>query len=414
MNDTATQQGAARQEPPTRDPDLKDGEVVVHRSARDIALEAMAERQEKERVDELNEAIAHDPGLADEQRRIDGAIRQANAEAGINHEEAIPVFGNDGAAVVRPMHQPQPEPSNLPRNLQDDPLADFIEMRNGAPMVKAKVNGEDRLIPLADAKRQLQIGTAAEVRMQTAARYEQVVKDREARLSAGEAALSARMRAQAKPLVPAQPDLTEEDLLEEAKDIFSTAFSGTEEEAAIKLAKTLAKIKRTATPVAQSIDSDAVASKAASMVYGKLTAESKKKDVATGFKAFKSDYPDIIGDTQLFKMADDMTDTIEKQHPDWNASQIMDEAGKRTRAWVKHLSGKTDDTGNAPSRPPGSENSPVVTLDTQSRQERKAGLVRMPSPAAGAQYHEPDPVNESEQSPQDAFLQLKAARGQPV
>ena len=417
MNDTATQQGAARTEPPAVNPDLKDGEVAVSRSPRDVSLEAMAARQEQARVDELSEAIANDPDLAAQQNRIDSAIRTSNAEAGIRHEEAVPAYGSDGAASVESIHEPQPEPSSLPGSLQDDPLADFIEMRDGAPMVKAKVNGQDRLIPLADAKRQLQIGTAAEVRMQAAAKMESDAKERERRVTAGEAALAARLKTASQPAVPAEADLSDEDLLEEAKDIFNTAFSGTEEDAATKLAKTLAKIKRSATPMAQTaqIDANAVARQAASMVYGTLTEQSKKKDVAKGYKAFKDNYPEIVSDGQLFKMADDMTDQIEKENPDWDISQVMDEAGKRTRAWVKGLAGDTQDTGNKPPlTPPGNQNSPAVTLDTQARQDRKAGLVRMPTPAAGAQHHTPESESADEQSPQDAFKEIKKARGQPV
>jgi hypothetical protein len=328
------------------------------------------------------------------------------------------MYGNDGASSVQRMHE-QREPSSLPKKYEDDPLADFIEMQNGQPMVKAKVNGQDRLIPLADAKRQLQIGTAAEVRMQAAAKMESDAKALLAKVSAGEAALSARMKAASqKPAVPAQPDLTDEDLLNEAKDIFNTAFSGTEEEAAGKLAKTLAKIQKAATSKAQpqvQIDANAVARQAASMVYGTISAESRKKDVAASFKGFKDSYPEIVGDPMLFKMADDISDQIEKEHPDWSASQIMDEAGQRTRDWVKGLTGGKTDTGKKPtSKTPGDQNSPSVTLDTQTRQERKAGLVRMPTPAAGATHHTPEPVSEDDQSPQEAFLQLKKARGQPL
>ena len=269
MNDTATQQGAARIESPIVDPDVRPGETPVTKSPRDIALEAMGARQEQVRTDELKEAIAGDPGLAANQEAIDSEIRQANAEVGIVHQpEAVPAYGSDGAASVQPIHEPEPAPTALPGNLQDDPLADFIEMHNGTPMVKAKVNGQDRLIPLSDAKRQLQIGTAAEVRMQAAAQMETNAKSREAKVTAGEAALSARMKAASQPVVPAQADLTDESLLEEAKDIFNTAFTGSEDDAAEKLAKTLLKIKQSATPAAQpaQIDPNKIARQAASFL----------------------------------------------------------------------------------------------------------------------------------------------------
>lgn len=414
MNDTATQAGAAHSEPQVNPDVQSDEEVAIQSNPRNAALEAMAERQEQDRNQELQEALAADPGLASKQAAIEREIDEANAEAGIVHsDEQIPSYANDGAASIQQMHPQESQQSDLPKNLQDDPLADFIIMENGSPMVKAKVNGEERLIPLADAKRQVQIGVAAEVRMQNAAQAEKMIAEREQRVSAGEAALLARIKeTQSQPSVPAQPDLTDDELLNEAQDIFNTAFSGTEEDAAKKLAKTLAKIRNSAVArPTQQIDANQIAQQAASMAVGTLSEQARKKDVQKGYQDFKQNYPEIVNDPKLFRLADDMTETIEREHPDWGAAQIMDEAGKRTLSWVKDLSGQTQDT-NAPVS--GGQNSDAAAVTTQNRLERKQGLVRMPSPAAAAQWHEPEDTGQVEQSPSDAFLELKKARGQPV
>jgi hypothetical protein len=425
MNDTATQQGAAPSGPHV-DPDVKSDELEIRSNPRQAALDAMAERQEQERRQELDEALAADPDLAAAQARIDGQIAESNAEAGIYHDDT-PSYGgnidqNDGAASRKAMHQAQPEPArpDLPSNLQDDPMADFIEMVNGQPMVKAKVNGEDRFIPLPEAKRQVQIGVAAEIRMQSAAQKEKEIAAREQKLTASEAALQARSNVLAsQPTTPAKlpKGLSDKELEAQATEIFETAFSGTEEDAAKKLAKTLVRIRDSAAArvqPTQPIDTRAIAEQAASIATGTLTAQERKKDVTKGYKAFKDNYPDIVSDPYLFRMADDLTDQIEKEHPDWNISQVMDEAGQRTRAWVKDLSGQGEDTGANPNpQPPGNQNSPVSDVTTQTRQERKAGLVRMPSSAAAAQYAEPEQSAEGEQSPQDAFAELKRSRGQP-
>lgn len=414
MNDTATQQGAARNEPPPQDPDVNSDEVAVRPGPRQAQMEAMAERQEAARLQELDEAMAGDPGLASEQARINDAIVEANAEVGIRHEQTPIEAGLSTQQSIAPS---EPAQQGLPQNLQDDPLADFIEMQNGAAMVKAKVNGQDRLIPLADAKRQLQIGVAAEVRMQSAAEREKAAEARERRIIAGEAALVARLKQQqAQPAVPAEADLTEEDLLEEAQDIFNTAFSGTEEDAAKKLAKTLVKIRRSATPAQpqQQIDANEIARQAASMATGMLAQQNKKKDVNTAYQKFKTDYPEILSDANLFKMADDMTETIERENPNWEIAQVMDEAGKRTRNWVKGLSGQLSDTDDKSPLNSVNQNSPSATQSTQTRQDRKAGLVRMPTPAGAAIHSEPTQDSEGEQSPQDALRELRALRGQPV
>lgn len=427
MNDTATQTGAA--DTPTLDPDVDTSqEVEVKLSPRDAALAAMGDRQEQMRQEELQEAIENDPGLAANQAAIEKEIAEANAEAGITHEpDDTPSFGpvgsDDGAASRQAMHEPEPHP-DLPGTLQDDPLADFIEMHDGQPMVKLKVNGQEGLLPLADAKRQLQIGVSAEVRMQTAAERENALDARERKLTAGEAALSARMSTIAQPQQPAtpaqpQPGLSDEDLHEEAQGIFNTAFSGTEEDAAGKLAKTLIKIRDSAGRAAptQVVDPHAIAQEAAALATGTLTRQSRKKDVATGYQSFKDNYPEIVNDPRLFKMADDLTEVIEREHPDWNIADVMDEAGKRTRDWVKGLTGQPQDTEvDDPAPTPGDQNSPTVSeATTQHRQQRKAGLIPMPTQAGAAVHQEPEePSDDGGQSPQEAFLELKKARGQPV
>ena len=424
MNDTATQEGAAPSEPQV-DPDVKQDEIPTRPNPRAAALEAMAERQEQERRRELDEALAADPDLAAQQNRIDRAIADSNAEAGIVHpDEETPSYGGnidqyDGAASRQPMNQsPERDRPDLPQKLQDDPMADFIVMQNGAPMVKAKVNGEERLIPLADAKRQVQIGVAAEVRMQNAAQAEKLLNDRANKLTAGEAALAARMKVlQSQPSVPKKPDLTDEELEREATEIFETAFSGTEEDAAKKLAKTLVKIRDSAAARVQPtprLDTDAIARQAANIATGVLTEQSRKKDMTKAYEKFKGDYPEIMKDPHLYKMADGLTDQVEREHPDWNIAQVMDEAGKRTRDWVKGLRGDAEDTGDNPTpKPKPNQNSLVSDTTTQTRQERKAGLVRMPTQQGAAVYSEPEETGDVEQSPQAAFAELKKARGQP-
>ena len=420
MNDTATQTGAAPSRTPTLDPDVDASvEVELQANPRNVQLEAMADRQEAIRIAEIQTAVDNDPGLAANQAAIDGDIAAANAAAGITNEEDVPSYGhNDGAQSVQPLHKEvQAAPAALPTNLVDDPLADFIVMNGAVPMVKAKVNGEERLIPLADAKRQVQIGLSSEIRMQNAAGIEKRLDERDRKLSAGESALAARLRTvptrTATPATP-QADLSDDVLLAEANDIFNTAFSGTEEDAAKKLARTLVKIRNSAvaTPT-QSIDENAIANRAADAAYGRLSQESRKKDVQKGYSSFKTNYPDIMGDAKLYRMADDMTDQIEKEHPDWNISQVMDEAGNRTREWVRGLTGQPLDTGDTPPPTPGADNT-AVTLDQTNRLERKTGLVRMPTSAASAVHSEPELTGESEQSPHDAFMELKSSRGQPT
>lgn len=388
------------------DPDAKEGEVVVHENPRQAAIDAMTARMEQSRQTELDEAIAADPGLAAHQAELDNAIEVENAEARERGE--LPALDPDGAHTRQAMH-----PADDKAPASKDPLSEFVVMQKGVPMFQVKVNGQTQLIPLDQAKRQIQIGVAAETRMKQASIYEtnttRALDARERALTVKEQALL--QRTQAQPAVPAQADLSEADLLDEAREIFSTAFSGTEEDAARKLARVLTKIRSPGVSPAAPIDEAALISKATRAAVNVLKAEGQEKDVLTGYERFQKDYPDIMADPQLYKMADDMTDEIEKENPQWLISQVMDEAGKRTRAWVENITGKA----YVMPEPAMATKTPVNLLHpTQvNRQERKQGLVKIPAVAAGAVHQTPVDEPEHEQTPSEALAQLKAARGQP-
>ncbi len=406
---TATQvQGAAN-------PDVKIGEVVVKPNPRQVAIDAMTARMEHQRETEQIEDAAADPGLAHNQDAINREIQESNAAA-IAAGTLQPSDPNDGAASRIPMHPEQAAPvaDPLPAEIAADPLSEYIVMENGQPMFQAKVNGETKLIPLEQARRQIQIGTAAEVRMQQAAAFEQstthTLDERERGIAIREAALAQRTAAAPAP-VPAKADLTYEDLLDETREIFSTAFSGTEEDAAKKLATTLLKIRAPTAMSAVPIDERAIVSKAARAAVTAVQNVGKKQDVQDGYTQFKLDYPELMDDPILYKMADGMTDGIEQEHPDWKISQVMAEAGKRTRAWVNKVKGVEPD----PVPTPGTTNTPAPTQHpTQNRQERKAELVRMPTAAASAVHQAPADVPEEDQTPAEAFAELKSSRGQPT
>jgi len=419
---TATQQGAQSPQiakpttPPN--PDLAINEVVVKESPRYISIAAMSERMEANRIQEIQESIEADPDLAANQPRIDNQIKAANQEA---IDAGLLPADPDGAASRQPMHTPpaKPQPAPLPADVAADPLSEYIVMQDGKPMFSTKVNGQLRLIPLEDARRELQIGTAAAIRMNDATRLHQQVSEREVAMSANEAALAQRVAAApVVPAVPAQADLTEEDLYDEAREIFSTAFTGTEEDAARKLAKTLVKLRGSVTPVAQMqprVDERAIVRKAAQAAVGAIQNVEKTKDVRSGYVKFQEDYPDVMADPALYKMADNMTDEIEKEFPTWPISQVMDEAGKRTRAWVNKLKGVEPDPPPDPLPQPGSQNIGVLPQPpTQDhRQDRKSELVRIPAVASAAVHEQPADDVEKEQTAQEAFAQLKESRGQP-
>ena len=80
---------------------------------------------------------------------------------------------------------------------------------------------------------------------------------------------------------------------------------------------------------------------------------------------------------------------------------------------MNHIKGVESEPELDPDPIPAKLNTPALTQhSTQNRQERKAELVRMPAIAAGAVHQAPVDEPEEEQTPQEAFADLKKSRGQ--
>lgn len=401
--------------------DVKEDEIPVEtRSPRDIALEALSDRQEEARAAQVAESLEGDPGAAALHQQVVDQ-QEANRQQAVADGLLPPARKEleDGALSVEQMHpEKESKPEALPAELQDDPLADFIVMDNGKPKFVMKVNGENMLMPLEDARRQLQIGTAAEVRMSNAAARERQLREREQQLTAQEQALAQRtvVTPSSQPQVPAQADLSEEDVRNEALNVMRTVFSGTEEEAADKLTKVLMKVRTPVTMPTPQIDFDGIVRRASSAAVGALTERERQKDLAEGYSQFQSEYPDIMRDANLYRMADSMTDEISAEHPEWRKSKVMLEAGKRTREWIENLRGTASTDENVDD---------VVTTEdvtiseqsqppTQTRQDRKSELVRMPQAAVAAVASDPKPETKQELTPKQALDEVRKARGQAV
>ncbi len=413
---TTTRTGVASQQ---ADPDVRNDEVPVEtRSPRDIQLEAMGERQEDHRRTNIDEGLADDPGAASIHNRLVEQQEENRAEA--EAAGLLEPLENDGQQYVEPMHEPAPVVrEDLPTNLQADPLADFIVMDGEAPMFLTKINGENMLIPLNEARRKLQIRTAAEIEMKNAKEFRKTLDNRESALSAGEAAFQARMNT-APIQTPAAPTvqagMSEDEIAREARAFVGSAFTDDEETAASKLTKLLLK---TRTPVQQLapapvVDVQGIVRQATANAVQTIKANDAQLDLVDGIQTFETEYPDIVGDVRLYGMADKMTDEIEGENPSWPKSQVMLEAGKRTRKWVEDLRGTastdSDDVNDVVTTEDVTISEHTQPPRTQSRQERKQGLVRIPQAATAVQDTTETPVRQ--QTPQEALAETRAARGQ--
>ncbi len=386
MNDqVATQQGAAVDETrqPTAAPPNPDTEQAPV-NPRDAILDSMDEKIHGERIADQNAFVAEHAEELGLQPAVDSQP--------------------DGTAAIEPMHPPEepPAPAPLPDGLDQSPYADYIVMHEGAPHMKAKVHGVDKLIPMSRVQAQAQKLEAAEVSMQNAAQLNRELRQREEWIRQNETALQNRMDTLATQ-PPPDPGVDDETLVTESREIVKTLFSGDEDEAAQKLAH-LMKQSRAPAQTAPAIDVTQIATQAAGMAVSQMTEADIQRDATTGLEQFQTDYPELMADPVLYNIADNMTDVIEQEHPDWKPSQIMLEAGARTRQWLAQQKGETP-AGQTPPQPPAGED--------PNRQERKDNLVRIPQPALGAQSPH-GPTEEPVQTPADALAEIREARGQPV
>jgi len=286
------------------------------------------------------------------------------------------------------------EEQPLPDEVSDDPLGEFAVMKDGKPYFKTVVDGQERLVPFAKAQEQAQKHEAAEVRLREASNFNKSVSKREANVLAAEQALDVKLKAlDNPPPAPAGED-DGADLKKEARELVSSLMTGTENEAAEKLADVLAKNRASVsqTPV----DEDAIARKAAIAARQEMNADAIKKDTKAGYTKFAADYPEIMADDSLFRYADSVSDSIAAENPEFKPSEIMLEAGKRTQDWVNSLK---DEENPPPQSPPNTD-----------RQSRKDKLVPMPRVAASAKPETPE--KDKPETPQSVFAEIRESRGQ--
>lgn len=350
-------------------------------------------------LDELDGKI--DAARHQEQKEY---LEEVSEELGMAPPAPEPDPVADGAQAIEPMHPPvdPPAPAPLPVDLQSHEMANYIVMHNGEPHMKAKVHGVDKLIPMSKVQAQAQKLDAAEVSLEQAANMTRDLAQREEWIRTNEASLKARLETPG-PLPPVDTGVPEEELIGEAKEIVSTLFRGDEDAAATKLATLLKRSQAPANPV-PAIDTTQIVEQAATVAVTKMTERDKKKDAVSGLEQFTASYPEIMADPMLYRIADKFTDVIEQENPDWSPTQLMMEAGVRTKKWLAQQKGET-----LPADPPPAD---PASIDP-NRQERKDNLVRIPNPALGA-VSPHGVVEETVQTPNDALAEIRESRGQPV
>lgn len=366
--------------PPQRDPVLSDRDRLLERMDEQIA-EARVEDEESylQSADPRALALKAEMEAESEGQATRGDRRQGRTAP---VTPVRPTQDEDAAPVSRATEATQIQPDG------QDPLEEYIVRQAGKPpMFKAIVNGETRLVPLEQARVQLQKHVAADIRMQRASERERALNQREQ-------AIVVRERQPVQPVV----QFDDASLETESRELVRSLVNEPEDKAALRMKATLQKI-RASVP---QIDPKALVREAVTTARAEIAAENHALALTTGLSQFESDYPDINGDPDLYNLADKKTETIAADHPTWTPAQVMNEAGKQVRDWVGRLSGKP--------YVPTARRENGQFAPANNRQAAKDRLVPMPQARSVRPAAEADP--NADESPQSIMAEIRGSRGQ--
>lgn len=373
-------------------------------SARDRIMASIEERVDAERSSQIaKEMSEYAASMGKTPEQIEDETRRAEAREELENEGL-----EDRSPIENAEDKPASRRDELPPEYADDPLAEFIVMDedNNVPMFVTKVDGQERYIPLEQARRQIQKQEAADVRLRNAAERQKALDAREAEVIRRETELAARLAAQTSPPPePPAPDVSDQDLLTEAQQFVENMFNNSPDDATASLAQLLGNMRRLQAKPAVQVDPQELARTTAELVRAQEREEAKTKDVKEGLKKFSDDYPEIMANKALFLYADDMTDSIalewESEGRSFKDSEVLLEAGKRTMEWYDETRGKKPAPPPTPTPPTNND-----------RHARKRQLRPMPKPRSQAlQQHAEEEV---EQTPHDYVTEMRRSRGQGV
>lgn len=320
--------------------------------------------------------------------------RQAPEGAVLNGLAPEVPEGADGAAEREAMYEEPEKNSHLPEHLKEDPLADYIEMVDGAPAMRLKVDGHETLVPLERARAQLQKATAADRRLQEAAELRKHLDERERALNEREA--------QTKNMPPPPDEKSAEEakkaLAQKARALVGSLYTEDEDTAAEKLAALLMDFQGPAESVSQ-VDVDAIAKAAAAQARQQMLDDQLREKQTEAWNAFQSEFPQVVQDEDMFVVADRISTRLAAEDPTLSPLEVMRQAGRQT---LEKFGVKPNGTETGAPKPGMGE-----------RRDRKRELQPMPRttsrPAMVAAEEEDRPA-----SPADVVAQMRAARGQPT
>jgi len=201
-----------------------------------------------------------------------------------------------------------------------------------------KIDGEEREMPLSEiidhGVRSLQKEIAADARLREAV---EMRRSAEARAAEVQALANELMAQKERERGGALSHADAANLKEAAKEVYNKVLFGDEDEAVEALASMMGRGNTT-------LDGQALLNRAQEIARAEVSKAEKIRSDAMAEIAheravsrFKDQYKEIAEDPMLYRLADEETLLVLKEHPEWNADRdleaILSEAGKRVLDW---------------------------------------------------------------------------------
>lgn len=268
-----------------------------------------------------------------------------------------------------------------------------IEDRQAAQpeMVRIKVDGEERMVPLSDiieqGTRTLQKESTADKRLKEVAEMRQATELRAQQVESLARQIQAQQEQNQGQQLSKQDAI---DVKQQARNFMEKFMAGDEEAAVDSLAVMLGRSNATPDVTAMIEKATLAAQQEVRNAENVRLQKEANQSHAKAKEAFSDSFKDIVSDPMLYRLADQETLQVLADHPEWDASQdiekILMEAGKRVREW---------------------RGSTVTT----SKQEIKRGLSK---PISGTSGRMPGAPEAKPKTTSQVIVEQRRARGLPV
>ena len=280
-------------------------------------------------MSEENETIQEDVSSLDT-TRLDAikSIANRQKEEREADDSYVPV-----EEVDRGERSEEAESDDLEQDLDND-IGDTtpespVYLKDGKWMTKEKVNGQEREVEFDKVLATAQKNEAADVRLYEAGQRLKEAELREQQLAERENLLSQQNQLPAKGVD--ENGVSLEDLYQKQHDALMEGDDDLYKEVSKELAEEQRRLATSA------INPDEIVQRAKQELSNERKAEveaERARQIEAANIEFQEEHKDIVEDEGLFTVTNQFSAAILTEHPEFTPKQNLDEAAKRTRAWL--------------------------------------------------------------------------------